>query len=79
MLPDVPNGRELWWALIGLVVLLAVGAEWRLVLIFTDDWSEHVPEVVLLVLPAVALGWLAWRTRALRRPVSRLVDADDVA
>jgi hypothetical protein len=79
-LPDLPNGRALWWALIALIVLLLAGAEWRLVLIFTDEWSTHLPEVLLLVLPAVLLGALAWRTRSLRRgPALGLVDADHVS
>lgn len=68
VLPEIPAGRQVWWGLVALVVLLVVGAEWRLVLIFTDTWSTHLPEVFLLLLPAVALGYLAWRTRVLRRP-----------
>jgi hypothetical protein len=71
LLPQIPRGRTAWWALVALVVLLVVGAEWRLVLIFTDDWSTHLPEVLVFLLPAVALGYLAWRTRALRAPRPR--------
>jgi hypothetical protein len=66
VLPTLPFARRVWLAMVLLTILLAVIAEWRFVLIFTDSWIEHLPEFVLLGLPAGLLGWATWRARTMR-------------
>jgi hypothetical protein len=68
VLPTLPYARTVWWTMLLLTILLVAGVEWRFVLIFTDGWARHLPEVVMLALPALAIGWATWRGRVMRRP-----------
>jgi hypothetical protein len=63
----MPHARRVWLGTAGLGLVLAVGALWCLVLVFTRSW-EHLADVVMLGLPAAALGWALWRARVLVRP-----------
>ena len=61
----VPHARTVWVGLNLLGLGFILGAAWCLWLVFSHGWHEHLAEVVMFALPAVALGWAAWRARVM--------------
>ena len=60
----VPHARGVWAGAVVVCAVLTAGAVWVLALVVTDDWT-HLPEALILALPAVLLGWAVWAARAM--------------
>ena len=61
----VPHARGVWVGAVVACAVLTAGAVWVLALAVTGGGAGHVPEALMLALPAVLLGWAAWAARAM--------------
>ena len=63
VLTSIPYARRVWWGVAGLAGVLAVGA---LLALAGAAEGDRLVSMLLLGLPAGALGWLARRTAVMR-------------